>query len=51
MNPEYIACIECGEVQAVNFGGLGTPESPWQWECTACLFVFTTNDESPEDDE
>ena len=49
MAEKYIECPECAEHAAINIGGNGTPESPWQWECTECEWVFTANDEEPDE--
>ena len=49
--PEYISCEQCGEPEATCFGGLGTKDSPWQWQCSTCGHVFVSNEFHPEETE
>ncbi len=39
----YVLCPECNTIAATEIGGLGTKESPTQWECSQCGHVFLDN--------
>lgn len=45
----YISCENCDEQQAQMTGGHGTEKNPWEWECSTCGYVFTSNEHDPEE--